>query len=125
MNYSKQREVILEVVQKNPIHPTADDVYWRLKADNPSLSLSTVYRNLNLLADTGMIMKISLPNQSDRFDGDVTDHYHLICETCGNVYDVNLDISNDLDQKIMEQTGFAVTSHQLVIRGVCQKCKKG
>ena len=125
MNYSRQREIIQEAVQKNPIHPTADDVYWMLKADNPSLSLSTVYRNLNLLADNGMITKISLPNQSDRFDGDMTDHYHMICEKCGNVHDINLDFLNDLDQKIFEQTGFAAVSHQLVIRGICQKCKKG
>ena len=69
MRYSKQRELILNTVLQNKIHPTADDVYKLLRDEYPGLSLGTVYRNLNFLAEHDMLKKINVPNGSDCFDG--------------------------------------------------------
>ena len=78
MKYSKQRELIYEAVLQNPVHPTADNVYTLIREENPNVSLGTVYRNLNLLSDNGLLRKIAMPNAPDRFDGRIDEHYHMI-----------------------------------------------
>ena len=80
MNYSKQRELVLQAVLENPIHPTADGVYQQVRQQNPRISLGTVYRNLNFLAEMGMIRKISMPVGSDRFDGRLDQHDHMVVD---------------------------------------------
>ncbi|MBC2871875.1 transcriptional repressor [Acetanaerobacterium sp. MSJ-12] len=124
MKYSRQRELVLAEVKSSREHPTADMVYAALKADNPSLSLGTVYRNLNLLAQMGQIHKIGMPEGSDRFDGRTDEHYHMLCQKCGRVYDVQLDTLSELDGQIQSQTGFLVHSHDLIVRGVCRACQQ-
>ncbi len=124
MKYSRQRELVLAEVKSSREHPTADMVYAALKADNPSLSLGTVYRNLNLLAQMGQIDKIGMPEGSDRFDGRTDEHYHMLCQKCGRVYDVQLDTLSELDGQIQSQTGFLVHSHDLIVRGVCRACQQ-
>ena len=123
MNYSRQRELIKREVKKDKVHPTADMVYASLKESNPTLSLGTVYRNLNLLSELGEIRKIPMPNSRDRFDGDVSEHSHVICKECGRVFDVSLDRLKDLDEEIERQSGFEVTSHELIVTGLCPECK--
>lgn len=115
---------MLAEVKSSREHPTADMVYAALKADNPSLSLGTVYRNLNLLAQMGQIHKIGMPGGSDRFDGRTDEHYHMLCQKCGRVYDVQLDTLSELDGQIQSQTGFLVHSHDLIVRGVCRACQQ-
>ncbi|MGN8937329.1 Fur family transcriptional regulator [Bittarella sp. HCP28S3_D9] len=124
MKYSRQRELVLAEVKSSREHPTADMVYAALKADNLSLSLGTVYRNLNLLAQMGQIHKIGMPEGSDRFDGRTDEHYHMLCQKCGRVYDVQLDTLSELDGQIQSQTGFLVHSHDLIVRGVCRTCQQ-
>ncbi len=124
LKYSRQRELVLAEVKSSREHPTADMVYAALKADNPSLSLGTVYRNLNLLAQMGQIHKIGMPGGSDRFDGRTDEHYHMLCQKCGRVYDVQLDTLSELDGQIQSQTGFLVHSHDLIVRGVCRACQQ-
>ena len=65
-------------------------VYLHVKEEFPNISLGTVYRNLNLLADIGEITKIPTPDGGDRFDGRTDSHYHVICSGCGNVFDLEL-----------------------------------
>ncbi len=124
MKYSRQRELVLQAVRENPIHPTADQVYHILKKDNPQISLATVYRNLNLLSQTGQIVKIPLPNQGDRFDGHTVPHYHMLCQQCGQVFDLQLSLLDGLDEQIQASTGFAVTGHQLIVTGYCPHCQQ-
>ncbi len=78
-NYSKQREEIKKVVLENKLHPSANEVYEIMKWQQSTASLSTVYRNLNFLSDTGQIRKIYMPNGSVRFDGKLQEHHHVIC----------------------------------------------
>lgn len=120
--FSKQRELIKDAVLGTKAHPTASDVYLSLKDSCPNISLATVYRNLNILSDSGIINKISVPNEGDRFDGQIGEHYHIICDTCGRIYDVDLPHAFDIDKRISDQTGFWVKSHQLIVRGICKNC---
>lgn len=122
MKYSRQRELILNTVMERPMHPSADDIYSRLKNENPNISLGTVYRNLNQLAEHGYIMRILIAGGCDRFDGRTDEHYHMICESCGQVTDVELNLLNNLDEQIEKETGFVVKKRDLILRGVCSQC---
>lgn len=88
MNYSKQRELIIDALRRTDQHPTAETVYRTLKSEHPRLSLATVYRNLNQLCDTGVINKLHVADSPDRFDGNVEPHYHLCCKTCKRIIDI-------------------------------------
>ena len=124
MNYSKQRELIEAEVKRERVHPTADTVYSRLKPAHPALSLGTVYRNLNLLADLGRIRRIPVPNSRDRYDGDVSAHDHVICRRCGKVCDVSVPRLEDLDEEVERLSGFRVAGHDLIVYGLCPDCAR-
>lgn len=120
--YSKQRELILRAVQDSTSHPTADEVYTQIRQKCPTISLGTVYRNLNLLSDHFLIRKISMPNTSDRFDGRLDEHYHMTCSRCGRVFDAVLPAMEEVAQKTLTATGFTVTGIHLIISGICRQC---
>lgn len=122
MNFSRQREIIYEQVRNFPVHPTTEEVYRALKNDNPNLSLGTVYRNLNQLSEAGMLLKIPIADGSDRFDGRTDCHYHMICEKCGRVFDVELDCLESIPQTVLKNTGHHITRVTLNLKGVCAEC---
>lgn len=124
MNFSKQREIIYRQVVDHPTHPTAEEVYTALKGDNPNLSLGTVYRNLNQLSAAGMLLKIPIADGSDRFDGRTDRHYHMICENCGLVFDVELDCLDGIPDTVRDSSGHKITSVTLNLKGVCANCLK-
>ena len=124
MKYSKQREHILNVLRENAIHPTADEVCALARKDMPTLSLATVYRNLNLLAENGVIRRIDGLDGSVRFDHNLCKHYHFICTKCNKVYDVPQDIAPDLADKVLNQTGLLVESADISLKGICPNCQK-
>lgn len=96
MKYSRQRELILKSLRENCIHPTAEQLYDFIHQEEPTVSLATVYRNLNLLAENGMVKKIEGLDGTAHFDHQTHDHYHFICTRCGQVFDVPYDIAPDL-----------------------------
>lgn len=123
MKYSRQRELIHHTVLQNAIHPTADMVYTMVRAIEPNISLGTVYRNLNLLSDQGLLKKISVPNASDHFDGRVDDHNHILCEKCGQVFDIDLGDMSILDEKINKESDFVITGYEVLLTGICPECQ--
>ena len=123
--YSKQREAIRKYLGSTTSHPTADSVYMQVKKEFPNISLGTVYRNLNLLADTGKALKIDAPDGSAHFDGDTSPHYHVICKECGKIYDLfptatQVEGINQLANELFDGT---IESHSLLFYGVCKACK--
>ncbi len=124
MKHTKQKDLIYNAVVGSHNHPSADDVYNLLKPENPGLSLATVYRNLNTFADKGMLLRIPMPSGGARFDGTLDTHYHMVCERCGQLYDISLDHLNTLTQDVLGQSGFEVHSYNLLIYGVCKNCRE-
>lgn len=124
MKYSKQRELILKTLQENVIHPTADEIYAIARKEMPTLSLATVYRNLNQLAESGIIHRINGLDGSVHFDHNLCKHYHFICTECNKVYDVEYDIAPDLADKVLAETGLFVESVDISLKGICPDCKK-
>lgn len=117
--YSRQRELIYQVLKDTHEHPTADMVYRALKPDNPNLSLATVYRNLNLLAREGRIVRMPFP--VERYDAITSPHPHLVCSSCGCVTDLELPYDPALDQAAAKN-GCRVTGHSILFTGLCAQC---
>ena len=120
--YSRQRELIYEALRQTEQHPTAEMIYQWLKPANPSLSLGTVYRNLNLLADEGAIRRMAFP--VERYDAKTMPHPHFCCDQCGAVYDLHLRYDAELDRQALLASGHDVTGHEVVFHGICTKCKQ-
>lgn len=119
--YSRQRELIYQTLMETDQHPTAEMVYHWLKPTNPNLSLGTVYRNLNLLADEGTISRMSFP--VERYDANTQPHAHLKCQTCGKVYDIHLAHDQGICDKAIMQSGHQIVGYDLTFQGECVHCK--
>lgn len=124
-NYSKQREEILNFVKESHTHLIAEEVYLALKANNSTASRGTVYRNLNLLVENGVITKIPTENGPDKYDYIHEPHYHVMCKQCGKVYDFNhkIDLKN-LEKAIKVQTEIEEITNHIIVQGICKNCKK-
>ena len=121
MRYSKQREAILQIVQMNPVHPTADWVYERVKKTVPNISLGTVYRNLNQLVETKAITAIRCDN-TIHYDGNTNDHSHFICDICNRIYDLEQPVGG-LISTLYQNCQHNITGLQIQLSGICENCK--
>ena len=122
--FSRQRQMVLDVVKNRTKHPTADKVYEILKKDHPEISLGTVYRNLNLLSEMGEISRVETSSVKDHFDGNQHPHAHFVCRKCGGVFDLNLDISQLLQSAKGVEGSFQVEDCKVLVQGVCEDCLK-
>ncbi len=121
MRYSRQRELIFKKVAALNDHPTAEEIYDIASKESPGLSLGTVYRNLNVLADAKKIRRVSVPGQADRFDHTLRQHSHLYCTKCGSVTDVSLDDAAMLE--LISKGVPGAEDYSLTVFGVCEDCR--
>ena len=124
LKYSRQRASIKEYLDHTTEHPTADTVYLHVREEFPRISLGTVYRNLNLLADMGEAIKITTPDGGDRFDGNTHPHYHVVCTCCNRVFDLHIDEAhiNTMNKLAEEHFDGTIDSHATLFYGTCQDC---
>ncbi len=106
------------------VHPTADFLYEKIKEDLPSISLGTVYRNLNQLAEHGIITRIHGVGDSVHFDHNTHKHYHFVCTKCDKITDLPSNIATDLHAKVKQYTGLDVEDSDITCRGICDECQK-
>lgn len=118
-----QRQIVLEIVNQLQNHPTADQVYDKAVELHPSISRGTVYRNLNQLAEDGGIHKIEVPSGADRFDHMLHPHYHIRCQCCNKLSDVEMDHMERLENAVSNQQGFQFTGHTILFSGICPQCQ--
>ena len=121
---TRQRRVILEELKKTNSHPTADEVYEGARRRLPRISLGTVYRNLEILCDCGMIQKLELGGTQKRFDGKVENHYHVRCIRCGCVEDVSMEPLTTFEYAIRGACDYEIIGSRLEFIGICPQCKK-
>ena len=124
MRSSKQRDLILNTIVNNPVHPTAKQVYEMARKKMPNISLGTVYRNLSALAEAGLIRHIAVSDDCDRYDGRLDKHLHIICNGCGKVEDFEPDKYFDLERYVETKTGYKLDEMNIVMRGYCSDCQK-
>lgn len=118
--HSRQRDAVYAELCSRKDHPTADELYLSLKSEFPALSLATVYRNLSLLESEGKVLKIN-GNHSDRYDGDVSEHPHFICEDCGRVIDISLSVEPEINT---DNFNGIIKGKAVICTGYCEECKK-
>jgi len=118
---TKQLQIIWDTVKDDKSHPTADQIYERVRKKLPSISLGTVYRNLQKLVSDEKL-QVLMRGRSQHFDPLVEKHQHFICELCDRVYDVLIDHQKEIKPAKLPHEGFKVTSHQLAFYGICKHC---
>jgi Fur family ferric uptake transcriptional regulator len=123
LRLTKQRQIILDELRNSTSHPTADEVYEKVRQHLPRISLGTVYRNLELMSSCGLIQKLTSTGLQKRFDGNPEEHYHIRCLNCGQVRDLDLDVDlNNIIQSL--NTDYQVMGHKLEFMGLCPQCRQ-
>ncbi|MGG1555077.1 peroxide-responsive transcriptional repressor PerR [Paenibacillus ferrarius] len=117
-----QRHAILSYLLDSMTHPTADDIYRSLESKFPNMSVATVYNNLKVFIESGLVRELTYGDSSSRFDADMTDHYHAVCDVCGKISDFEFPRLSDMEQAAAEQTGFRVGGYRLEVYGTCPAC---
>jgi len=121
---TRQRMAILDVLKGVRTHPSADWIYEEVRKKLTHISKGTIYRNLNVLEDEGLIIELNVDGVVGRYEIRQDNHYHFVCEKCGRIFDLNEPIENGLNKKYAKKTGFKITHHQLEFRGLCKDCQR-
>jgi Fe2+ or Zn2+ uptake regulation protein len=114
-----QRIAIIDYLQKNKIHPSADEIYSALMPEYPTLSLATIYNTLDMLADLDELVKLQIAGDRVNFDYDTVPHQHFYCRECKKIYDIFEDIKNA--KKIQ---GNLIEEVHTFYKGVCKSCSE-
>ncbi len=123
MRLTNQRQVILEELRKVTSHPTASELYDMVRKRLPRIGLGTVYRNLELLAECGVIQKLEVGGEQKRFDGEAKPHYHIRCNQCSRVDDIHIQHRKELDEKAASCCNYHIIGHHIEFIGICEDCK--
>jgi len=118
---TKQRQTVLDVVRQADAHMTADEIWAAARRRLPHIVQATVYNSLNYLTAQGLIRRVRILGQPDRYDRVLTRHDHLICDRCGRIKDTDL---GDVKAKLARQTGLQVTGYELTVHYICDDCLK-
>lgn len=121
---TKQKKIILQVLKDTTSHPGAEWIYEQVRKEIPNISLGTVYRNLKQLKESDSILEFNLSGGVNRFDGNTSPHYHFICDRCGHVFDVDIKLSDTIEDIVNRKTGFKVNYHRLELHGLCFDCQR-
>ncbi|ADW18933.1 ferric uptake regulator, Fur family [Desulfobulbus propionicus DSM 2032] len=119
-----QRQVILEELSKVKTHPTASELYDMVRRRLPRIGLGTVYRNLELMADSGMILKLEVGGTQKRFDATTEEHYHIRCSVCGRVDDIEVPVIQELVAQAANATSYRILGHHVEFSGICSSCQQ-
>ena len=122
LRMTRQRKVILEELRKVNTHPSADEVYEMVRKRLPRISLGTVYRNLEILSESGVIQKLEPGCSLKRFDGNPSEHCHIRCIHCARIADAQMEPDLKVDLKRVNSTDFEIIGHRLEFIGVCPEC---
>lgn len=118
---SHHRLKVLEFLNDNRIHPTVDQIYIELHKDIPTLSKTTVYNSLNALIDVGLVKVITIEDNETRYDIVTDNHGHFKCESCGNIYDFEINLDNFTSKDLND---FKINNKDVYFKGICPDCTK-
>ena len=119
-----QRRVILQELCQMTSHPTAAELYAAVRQRLPRVSLGTIYRNLEVLHEDGMIRKMEFAGIETRFDGNLKQHDHVRCTECDRVDDIHSTDPGLALSRPAELGGFEITGHRLEYFGICPDCRQ-
>jgi Fe2+ or Zn2+ uptake regulation protein len=117
-----QRDLVFRILHDNHTHPTAEAIYIAATTTMPTISLKTVYQVLNDLRELGEIQSLDFGTGAARFDPNIGDHHHLVCTSCGAIFDVHMD-DTELALPRSQRHGFVVDDVEVTFRGRCGQCR--
>lgn len=115
-----KQELILKLVRSSCAHCTAESIFEAARKEMPGIGLATVYRNLSQLAEDGVIRRIYVSGEADRFDKTLVDHDHAVCKKCGCMRDVDV---GDIKRQIAEKLNTVDFTYDLSIHDLCSRCR--
>jgi Fe2+ or Zn2+ uptake regulation protein len=124
LRLTNQRKVILRELNKSREHLTADELYEKVRKSMPKISLATVYRNLEILSEAGIIRKLEISGRKKRFDSELEEHDHIYCVRCHRIENLLIDKSG---MKISPQDtvkGYTISGCRLEVNGLCPSCQQ-
>lgn len=126
---TKQKRLITECIkQSGGKHMTVEEIYNLIKEHDEKISIATVYRNLRLLEQQGVVKKVYMAEDAPTFyefsDNDTHAHHHLVCSRCGAITDFDEDLLDSLEKIIEEKKGFLIKDHRVVFYGICKNCRE-
>ena len=122
LKVTPQRVAIVEELFKNG-HMNIDDLYKKLLSKFPSVSLATIYKNINAMVEKVFLSEVKIPNSKSVYELVKTEHAHLVCSCCGNIEDIMLDPSSIISE-VSTLSSFKIDSTNIVLSGICPKCTK-
>ena len=119
-----QRLAVIRVLAASDDHPSAEQIFEKVRARFPTTSLATVYKTIALLKDVGEVLELGFPDGSNRYDGNKPyPHPHIVCSGCGKIVDPEVAGLEELEDEIVRKTGFKILHHRLDFFGLCEECQ--
>ena len=119
-----QRLAVIRVLAASDDHPSAEQIFEKVRARFPTTSLATVYKTIALLKDVGEVLELGFPDGSNRYDGNKPyPHPHIVCSGCGKIVDPEVVGLEELEDEIVRKTGFKILHHRLDFFGLCEECQ--
>lgn len=124
----QRREILKTLVESKGKHLSCDEIYEMVRTDCPDIGIATVYRTLQILENTQNVNRLNLDDGCIRYELDFDEenhsHHHLICKSCGSVYEVRIDLLENLENNIEKNYDFKIIDHDLKFFGICKKCRE-
>ena len=119
-----QRVALVKLLSADDGHPSAAQLYDRIREQFPSSSPATVYKTLNLLKDLDEVLELGFSNDDNRYDGSRPyPHAHVICIRCHKIIDSDTGVAGNLIEEVSQRSGFRLVSHRLDFYGLCPECR--
>ena len=122
LKVTPQRLAVYSALINTKSHPSAEAIHKMLIADNPSISLATVYKTLDSFKSAGLIKELNFCFEHSNYDADMSDHQHIVCTKCCHVFDVYYKPDSSMRETVEKQSGFKINNEQIVFYGICQDC---
>lgn len=119
-----QRMAVLKVLIGSKGHPSAEQIYERVKVDFPMTSLATIYKTVTVLKEMEEVLELGFSDDSNRYDGNPHPHPHLICTMCKKIMDIDADDLGELPKQAARRTGYKIVSHRFDLYGICPQCQE-
>lgn len=119
-----QRKLLLDILFQETGHLSAEEIYEKIKVSQPNVSFGTVYRNLSLLAELGIINQLDFKDGRSRFEISSGHHHHLVCLGCGTAIDMPACPFSKLIHETADANNFSIKNHNFEVYGYCEGCSK-
>jgi len=123
LKVTPQRLAVCEIILSSKEHPTADQIYEKVKKKHPTMSLATVYQTLHLLSQIGLLQELGFSDCISRYDPDTSPHINIICKKCGKIHDYKAKSVGKLWSQIVKELGFEPVGQRIDIYRYCDRCE--